>query len=84
MYRTRRQQEYASWYPEDVTFQPKLYDSQASRDFLQRSWDRDALEAASKNSAQAGSEMGGSQAAGRPGLVERLYSSYDKVGRAAI
>ena len=64
-----RQQEYAHWYPEEVTFKPQLVtDPRMSSEFLHRSWQR-----------VLGSEPGAPLTSANPGLVERLYASHDKV-----
>jgi hypothetical protein len=65
----RRQQDYQHWYPEEVTFQPKLNESAMSREFLRKSLQKE------------GSSLGpnASGAERHMALVNRLYASYEKV-----
>jgi hypothetical protein len=64
-----RQQDYQHWYPEEVTFQPKLNESAMSREFLRKSLQK---EGASINPHASGEER-------HMALVNRLYASYEKV-----
>ena len=64
-----RQQDYQHWYPEEVTFQPKLHESAMSREFLRKSLGPDAAAILSSNPEER-----------HTALVNRLYTSYQKVG----
>ena len=65
----RRQQDYQHWYPEEVTFQPKLNESAMSREFLRKSLQKEGSSLA-PNASGAERHMA---------LVNRLYASYEKV-----
>lgn len=65
-----RQQDYQHWYPEEVTFQPKLNESAMSREFLRKSLQKEGSSLA-PNASGAERHMA---------LVNRLYASYEKVG----
>lgn len=69
--RQLRQAEYATLYPEDATFQPKLIETNVSREILRRSWDR--------MGASVDSAGGSGAAARRANLTDRLYQSYEKL-----
>jgi hypothetical protein len=71
-----RQEEYANWYPEDVTFQPKLVAAQRPPSAASR-----AAAAAAAAAAPSGSR--GAAPSNHSALVDRLYASYEKVGRPA-
>jgi hypothetical protein len=60
-----RQEEYASWYPEDVTFHPRLV-SKSPR-------------GARGTGAPADPEARGPRRVDAAALVDRLYASYEKV-----
>lgn len=67
--RQQKQQDYQHWYPEEVTFQPKLNESAMSREFLRKSLQKE------------GSSLGpnASGAERHMALVNRLYASYEKL-----
>jgi hypothetical protein len=67
----RRQQDYQHWYPEEVTFQPKLNESAMSREFLRKSLQKEGSSLA-PNASGEDRHMA---------LVNRLYASYEKVSR---
>lgn len=66
-----RQQDYQHWYPEEVTFQPKLNESAMSREFLRKSLQKEGSSLA-PNASGEDRHMA---------LVNRLYASYEKVSR---
>lgn len=68
-----RQQDYQHWYPEEVTFQPKLHESAMSREFLRKSLGADAA-----------AILSGKPAERHTALVNRLYASYEKVSKVAL
>jgi hypothetical protein len=61
-------QDYQHWYPEEVTFQPKLHESAMSREFLRKSLGPEGAAML----AASGEER-------HMALVNRLYASYEKV-----
>lgn len=66
-------QDYQHWYPEEVTFQPKLHESAMSREFLRKSLGPEGAAML----AASGEER-------HMALVNRLYASYEKVRAAAV
>lgn len=64
-----RMQDYQHWYPEEVTFQPKLHESAMSREFLRKSLGPDGAAMLSASGEER-----------HMALVNRLYASYEKVG----
>ncbi|KAF8057295.1 hypothetical protein HT031_006103 [Scenedesmus sp. PABB004] len=66
--RQAKQADYAHWYPEEVTFAPKLHESAMSRAFLRRSLGPEGAAALSARGEER-----------HKALVDRLYASYDKL-----
>jgi hypothetical protein len=66
-------QDYQHWYPEEVTFQPKLHESAMSREFLRKSLGPEGAAML----AASGEER-------HMALVNRLYASYEKVSSVKL
>eukprot|EP00879_Flechtneria_rotunda_P016181 GHRR01016925.1.p1 GENE.GHRR01016925.1~~GHRR01016925.1.p1 ORF type:complete len:770 (+),score=302.29 GHRR01016925.1:355-2664(+) len=66
--RQQKQQEYQHWYPEEVTFQPKLHESAMSR-----AWERKSL------GPEAAALLAASGEERHMALVNRLYANYEKL-----
>ncbi|WIA42412.1 hypothetical protein OEZ86_008411 [Tetradesmus obliquus] len=66
--RQQKMQDYQHWYPEEVTFQPKLHESAMSREFLRKSLGPEGAAML----AASGEER-------HMALVNRLYASYEKL-----
>lgn len=69
--RQQKQADYQHWYPEEVTFQPKLNESAMSRRFLRSSLMREG--------SAATLAEGSSSEERHAALVTRLYASYEKL-----
>lgn len=62
--------ELANWFPDDVTFKPRVNHDAQAQAYLRRSWERSV-----RDSPRASAD-----ASNQPSVVERLYACLEKVG----